>query len=216
MIRFRRLRWVGPSLIAAVMAVCAVGAAAASAGGRARHRSASPGCYPKGSTTIAQDKAGRFYSSGRPDSSSGGSWYVCAFKQGMRWRLYAAQRGRSFAPVDGSAKVSGPYVAFLVVGPGPSSIHVFDMVTGQSRFVAGVYPVGSLPSASFVLKANGSVAWMSRSTRVGARTWYVNRHDSTGTATVDSGPAIDPHSLAAGGAWLYWTDAGSARSAPFH
>ena len=69
------LRSVGSGTVAVVVAVCAVGAVAASAGGWAEHRSASRGCYPKGSTTIAQDKAGRFYSSGR-------GWYVCAFKQG--------------------------------------------------------------------------------------------------------------------------------------
>ena len=114
----------------AVMAICAVGAMAASAGGRP----ASPGCYPKGSTTIAQDKAGRFFHIG--PSSIRGRWYVCAFKQGTPRRLpYALPN----LPFTSSAMVVGRYVAFFVffAGRGPSSgpVTVFDMVTGHRNLL---------------------------------------------------------------------------------
>jgi hypothetical protein len=95
---------------------------------------------------------------------------------------------------------------------------VIDMVTGQRTFTGGfnagttIGQLGPFPSLPPVLKSNGSVAWIY--TAEGNE--EVHRHDLTGTAIVDSGPAIDPHSLAAGGSWLYWTSAGSPRSAPFH
>ena len=208
MTRLWGMRWATGGAVAIVIAVRSVGAVAGDRAATAP--TASRGCYPKSTTTIVQDKAGRFY-------FAGGKWYVCAFKQGTP-RIVYNRTGRS-GVVDRSAKVSGRYVAFLVVGPGPSSMRVFDMVTGHPTFSAYTYPPGppsSLPSANLVLKPDGSVAWLSKSTVNYTVTWYVNRHDSTGTATVDSGPGIEPQSLAAGGSWLYWTDAGSPRSAPFH
>ena len=90
-------------------------------------------------------------------------------------------------------------------------VGVFDMVTGQRIFATG-FTTGN--TDVFVLKPDGSVAWITAD-RFNP-TWEVSRHDSTGTAVVDSGPRIDPYSLAAGGQLLYWTDAGSPRSAPFH
>ena len=206
MIRFRRLRRVGGSAVAVVVAASAGGAVAASRGARAEHRSVSRGCYPKGSTTIAQDKAGRFYSSRHGFRS--GPWYVCLFKQGTPREL------RYAIPLASSAKVSGRYVAWFdrVRGPG-GQVAVYDMATGHRNFDERTGRYGSL-----VLRANGSIAWIASKLGPPANppTWEVSRHDSTGTAIVASGPQIDPHSLAADGQWLYWTDVGSPRSAPFH
>ncbi len=219
MTRFRGMRWVAGGAVAVVMAVCAAGAVAASAGGQAGKRSASRGCYPKGSRTIAKDKAGRFFHIAR-------NWYVCAFKQGTPRQLGHIVPGAGVTPWARSAKVSGRYLAVFFLGPTgfngqpgrpPSAVAVYDMATGQRTFYERVRGPENLPPATggnLVLKPDGSVAWMSRATSTGI--WSVNRHDSTGTATVDSGPQVDPHSLAAGGSWLYWTDAGSPRSAPFH
>ena len=89
---------------------------------------------------------------------------------------------------------------------------VIDMVTGRRTFFSEGFIEGN---EDLVLKPDGSVAWVTVS-RFKPTTWEVSRHDSAGTATLDSGPGIDPQSLAAGGSWLYWTDAGSPRSAPFH
>ena len=178
------------------------------------------GCYPRGSVTIAQDKAGRFYS--RTIRRSAGRavtyWYVCSFKQGTPRTLRFKYPPAGAVPVDRSAKVSGRYVAFLVVCRGcvrapavGAPVVVFDMVTGQRTFATG-FTTGNIDV--FVLKPDGSVAWITAD-RFNP-TWEVSRHDSTGTAVVDSGPGIDPRSLAAGGSWLYWTVAGSPRSASFH
>jgi hypothetical protein len=193
------------------MSYVAVGVAAASAGGRA----ASAGCYPKGSYTIAQDKVGRFYvlKTHRPGGGFPQPWYVCAFSRGTSWKLPYGNpdRGTPFGP---SAKVSGRYVAFLVGAPGPGGVAVFDLATGQRTFSGGAGGGGIGPDpvdAALVLKADGSVAWTTHD----FAPWVVRRHDSTGTATLDSGPGIDTKSLAAGGSWLYWTDAGSPRSARF-
>ncbi len=192
-------------IVLAGTSYAAVGAAAASAGGRAGHRSASPGCYPKGSNTIAQDKAGRFFHIG--PSQIGGSWYVCAFRHGTPRQIFRTRLGRDESPPFGpSAKVAGRYVAFFVNGAGGSGVRVIDMVTGHGTF-GERSPLAV--SNGLVLKPDGSVAWI-------ASDYQVDRHDSTGTAVVDSGPGIDRHSLAAGGSWLYWTNAGSPRSATFH
>ena len=196
----------------------AVGASAASAGGR----SASPGCYPKGSRTIAQDKAGRFYIGSGP---FGGSWYVCAFKQGTPRKLHRPNPDTIGLFIGPSAKVAGRYAAFIFIGPTgfclggggrpPSEVWVVDMVTGQRTFSERLTGGQSFPVPRVVLKPDGSVAWVTSDSCSGGAILYVHRHDSTGTAIVDSGPQIDPHSLAAGGSWLYWTKAGSPRSAPF-
>jgi hypothetical protein len=180
-------------------------------------------CDPKGSTTVAQDAVGRFYSittNRRSGPLTRTYWYVCAFKQGASRRLrYVAlpTRGPGRAiPWDSSAKVSGRYVAFFVFNASDlGSVKVIDMVTGHQSFSARADT--DLDHANqLVLKANGSVGWIEYVPRQAGTIWYVRRHDSTGTATVDSGSAIDPKSLAAGGSWLYWTNAGSPRSAPFH
>src|ERR1700693_1833551 len=136
MTRFRGMRWVAGGAVAVVMAVCAFGAMAASGGGRARHRSASPGCYPKGSFTIAQDKAGRFFVQPvrRVGPGAHQSWYGCAFKQGAPLRLPYGHNPDESLPFDPSAKVAGRYVAFFLFGPGGSGVDVFDMVTGELTF----------------------------------------------------------------------------------
>ena len=222
MTRFRRLRWVGGGAVAAVVAISAVGAMAASAGGRAGQRSASRGCYPEGSRTIAQDKAGRFYSTMSGTGRSARTyWYVCAFRQGTSWKLGytgAPTRGPGFPiPWDSSARVSGRYVAFFVFQPGGpfGQVEVIDMVTGRPTFSSHVNTDFGHTN-QLVLKANGSVGWMGYVSSQTGTSWEVDRHDSTGTATLDSGSEIEPKSLAAGGPWLYWTNGGSPRSAPFH
>jgi hypothetical protein len=216
----------------------AVGAAEASTGQRAGGTaSASRSCYPPGSRTIAQDKVGRFWERFNPSargSESRESWYVCGFGQGRSQKLpfsepFRGPRGPGpVLPLSSSAKVSGRYVAFFAFDCCLGWVKVFDMVTGRSTFSALPSRFGRSSADSLVLKANGSVAWIVPGPRPsgpggsGARSgsiWYVKRHDSTGTATVDTGAGIGPHSLAAGGRWLYWTrNVGSppgARSAPF-
>lgn len=167
-------------------------------------------CNPKGSATVAQDAVGRFYSitiSGRSPVSARTHWYVCAFKQGTSRRLPYGEvptrgPGRPI-PSDSSARVSGRYVAFFVFTGSLDNnwVKVVDMVTGHPTFSERI--IGRSYPDRLVLKANGSVAWTAPmpppQTPV---VWEVRRHDSTGTATVDSGSEIDPGSLAAGGAWL--------------
>ncbi|HET6867493.1 MAG TPA: hypothetical protein VFH80_16350, partial [Solirubrobacteraceae bacterium] len=95
-------------------------------------------------------------------------------------------------------------------------VTVIDMVTGRPTFSEGDILARFWPD-HLVLKADGSVAWTAPMPPPQTPViWEVRRHDSTGTVTVASGSHIDPYSLAAGGSWLYWTDAGSPRSAPFH
>src|ERR1700693_2102438 len=192
MTRFPGMRWVAGGAVAVVMAVCAFGAMAASGGGRAALRSASRGCYPKGSTTIAQDKVGRFYLL-RGASSRGLSrrpWFYCAFRHATPHQL--PYRNGTPGPPYGphSATTSGRYLAFFVYGGDAprccGSVIVIDMVAGHGTFTGAVnagstMPIGPFPSV-LVLKSNGSVAWIYGS----EDSAEVHRHDSTGTAIVDS------------------------------
>ena len=216
-VRGSLVAYLAPFVVLGGTSYAAVGAAAVSAGGRAAAApAASRGCYPQGTTTVAQDKVGRFY-------QSGAKWYVCAFRQGTPHQAY----GRGPGPISRglrSATVSGRYLAFSTTGGGGSaprccgSVIVIDMLTGHEAF-RGAFNGGgtafggidTVPSV-LVLKPNGFVAWIYRT----GNSEEVHRRDSTGAAIIDSGPQIDPHSLAAGGSWLYWTDDGSPRSAPFH
>src|SRR5579859_1681378 len=140
----------------------AVGAAAASPGGRAGHLSTTRGCYPKGSTTLAQDNTGRFYAgrSGR----QGSAWYVCMFKQGTPRKL---RYPRWPAFIDrNTPTVSGRYLAFVTLGDAPRCcgvVAVIDMATGQTTFTGSftagttIGDFGPFPSMPPVLKSNGSV-----------------------------------------------------------
>lgn len=219
------------NLIACLAVFIALGGASFAA----THHSASTGCYPPGSTTIAQDAVGRFYST-VPRRSSGVRkyWYVCAFTQGQPrklpfWDPIRGTRGPGpVLPADRNAAASGRYVAFFGFDCCLGWVKVFDMVTGREKFSALPSRFQRSSPASLVLRADGGVAWVVPGPRPAPRgsgggtgsIWYVKRHDSTGTATVDAGTGIGPHSLAAGGSWLYWTrNVGSPpgpRSAPFH
>ena len=211
----RRLLWVTGGVVAAVLAVSAAAAVAASAGGRAWHRSASLGCYPKGSTTIAQDKVGRFYF-----YSTARGWWYCAFSHPWPHSLRGYRNPDGPGPEGSTATLSGRYLAFVAPSgskPDVALVVVVDMVAGRKTFnglnYAGQPSEIGNPPRRLVLKPDGSVAWIDKGQ------WYVryvHRHDSTGTTIVDSGTGIDPNSLAAGGAYLYWTNAGAPRSAPFH
>ena len=184
-------------------------------------------CDPRGSTTIAQDAVGRFYSIAgkRPFAAFDSRYpsprrtysYVCAFKQGTPRKLPRWSAG--IIPGASSTKAVGRYVAlFVFSGTGSAAVNwvkVVDMVTGHTTFSEDI--IARYWPDHLVLKADGSVAWTAPMPPSHTPViWEVRRHDSTGTATVDSGSEIDPGSLAAGGSWLYWTNAGSARSAPFH
>ncbi len=176
-------------------------------------------CYPRGSTTIAQNNVGRFYSA--PGRNARRQWYYCVFTQRRPHRLPYGGNPDATNPTTSTATVAGRYLAFATFCPCPfHSVVVMDMVAGRRSFAGRTYAgerQGGLDFAvrRLVLKPNGWVAWIDRNVNAAAGS-YVHRHDSTGTAIVDSGTGIDPNSLAAGGPWLYWTDAGSPRSAPFH
>ena len=225
MTRFRRLRWVGVGAVAVVMAVCAVGAAAVSAGGRAGHRSASSGCYPRG---LHHDRPGQggtvlpllrapmvrlCVQAGHAPETRDQTGHTP-----HRWRSTIRPEREGVRPLCG-VLLPRPDRVPRSARPPPSSVTVIDMVTGRRTFYDQIirpYDIGRL---GLVLKPNGSVAWIESASSHTATTfpWEVYRHDSTGTAVVDqSRSQIVPSSLATGGQRLYWTDAGSPRSAPFH
>ena len=86
----------------------------------------------------------------------------------------------------------------------------------------GLDPIGRDMDAPAVtdleLRDTGGVAWIARGTvgPLGSNSLEVRKLEPGATASVllDSGPGVDPGSLALSGATLYWTSAGAPRSAP--
>src|SRR5262249_18811501 len=93
----------------------------------------------------------------------------------------------------------------------PSSVWALDTRSGAKRTAAATSGTPDTSSVeSLVLKPNGSFAWIGS-----GATLEVHRYDAADDTILDSGPDIDPASLAASAAQLYWLRAGLAHSAPF-
>jgi hypothetical protein len=123
------------------------------------------------------------------------------------------------------ASLAGRYVAYVqeqvVNDRDEFSVRVRDLRTGRylhhwEEGTFGPDPLYYGPSA-LVLAPTGSAAWItSYNSPDGDPTirYEVRKSDSTGDAVVlDSGPEIDPRSLARSGATVYWSTDGTPRSA---
>ncbi len=138
--------------------------------------------------------------------------YGCRYATGTRRRI-------AYAPVNSilrlrHVRISGHHVAFAAsLGykaerPG-HFVKVVDLRDGGSR---RFYPQHEQPS-DVELTSSGEIAWIEavgeeRSVRRSAR----SSSESPFGLILDTGPAIDPTSLAASGDTVYWTNNGSPRS----
>ncbi len=200
------------------VAVFPLGTSAAPAGGSAS-------CGPAKGTTLVSGRRARIYS--LPGSKP--PWtervFGCLSSVSRVWQL--SPIGKSSWPVRMGEPfdLRAPWVAGLVSKHGRDTLRLAigarDLRTGtfKSCAVGSGFNPGNKPSvAGFVLKRDGSVAWIgeSRVAGTGRRAPAVGACDSTGEHILDSGEGIDLHSLALHGSMLTWTDAGLTRSALLH
>jgi hypothetical protein len=81
------------------------------------------------------------------------------------------------------------------------------------RFPAATGSSPSMRVTDLVLASDGSFAWIAAGAPNGYEVHRLDAGDAADTV-VDSGPNIQPGSLALGGRTLYWTRAGRPSSAP--
>ena len=179
-------------------------------------------CNPHGSKTIAANVKLRVFTF-RKSGSDTTTMYACRLKTGKRFILASAQEAGGTGTAVSLVRVAGNFVVWDAqpfddsqrYNPSfqgfPSSVNALDPSTGQTRTAPAATgnPAASTVTA-LVLQLGGSFAWIGS-----GATLEVHRFDASGDTVVDSGSDVDPASLAAGGAQLYWLRAGVAHSVPF-
>jgi hypothetical protein len=179
-------------------------------------------CTPHGSKTIAANTQLRVFTF-RKSGSDTTNLYACRLKNRKRFLLASAEEAGGTGTSVSLVRVAGRFVAWdsqpfddsQRYNPDfqgfPSSVNALDTGSGQRRTAPAT--TGN-PAAStvtgLVLKPSGAFAWIGS-----AATLEVHRYDAAGDTLVDSGADVDPASLAAGSAQLYWTRGGAPHSAPF-
>jgi hypothetical protein len=201
-------------LLAIALAALALAAADADAGAW------DPGgrCWPAGSKTIVRTDRGRVY------TGSDGRDYGCLFSVGESFRLDPGE-----APNGLPYVLHAPYVAYRQVIRHADTrrisvdLDVLDLRTGRSKHhVKDIFDherrtginrnQATLPS--LVLKANGSVAWISMVPWSYLR--FVYRLDTRGIERVDLDAQIQKHSLRLQRGELSWVRDGRTRTASLH
>jgi hypothetical protein len=172
---------------------------------QAIHRRAE--CRPRG-TVVTANAVAIVWRRGPRDSHE---TFVCVWRTGRTRSL-----GTFDDPGGGTYefRLGGRYLAYddqicdHTLGCS-GGIKVVDLVKRRVLRDSVAPPDGGIVTA-LVLNRNGSAAWI-RSVGDG---WDVHRLDSAGETVLDRGSAIGRYSLALAGSTLYWTNAGTARSAP--
>jgi hypothetical protein len=172
-------------------------------------------CFPSGARTLEASKRARVFSV----RARGGARpvFACLHATGRRVRLgdridCLGQAARDF-------RLAGRFVGFIAEfcptpGGSGASLGLVDLRGGRVRLVSGLFAFGG-GVTDFVLKANGSAAWIERP-EVGAPAstpHLVMKRDADGRAQLASGSDIDSSSLALAGSTVYWTQGGAPRAA---
>jgi hypothetical protein len=196
-------------LVRVVVLVAGVSLAAAPGAPAALSKAGRP-CASPGSHTVARSAYARVFTKSRGNDHR---LVGCLLRNGKRrllhtWYNCSCSTGDEPDPDVGLA---GRYAAvnnWSCPPPGAPGtcvgrLRVIDLRSGRVRHAADT----GAPLSALLVKPNGSVAFL-----LGER---LIRIDSTGTATLDEGPGIDPASLAASSNRLYWMRGGAPQTAPF-
>ena len=92
-----------------------------------------------------------------------------------------------------------------------AQIGVTDTRTRKTRYAD--FPSYGFRLTGLVLNERGAAAFIYGFPRFGAP-WVVAKLEATGVSRLDAGTDVDPKSLALADATIYWSRAGTARSAP--
>jgi hypothetical protein len=168
-------------------------------------------CAPAGARVVLANARVRVYRDG-PEV------VACWVRTGRETSLGYRESGGSggFADVVRQLRLAGRFVAHsLVTCRDRCSVRVVVTDARTSRTRARSVPAGLDPNAvrDLELRPNGSVAWIGPSSAGEGAPLEVRARDASGERTLDSGADVEPHSLALGGATLYWTKAGRPVSA---
>jgi hypothetical protein len=162
-------------------------------------------CFPRGSHTIEGSRDVRVYWRGHIEDQR---TYACLYRGGRTRYLGRFQSDTGIA----NEVVSGRFVGYqnLVCEEDcrNSEVRILDVKTGSLRRSSKAGE-GTSGISGFVLKRNGSAAWIRR---FGGDEAAVHTLTATGESVIDTG-VIAPASLALSGSHLYWTKNGAAMSA---
>lgn len=214
-------------LLLAVVAALAAGAAAPAPA------AAASSCAAPHSRTVAASTSARVYTVKVRDAVPGPGtypatrFYGCRYRTGRRTRI--ADQGEPCVLDEnvGTVRLAGVYTALSfrsVDGCAGESTYayakVIDLRNGGVRFNDIVSPRDDADYrvTDLELRSTGTMGYiLERRSFPAPGTAQVShqvfRQDGTMQQLLDSGPAIDPTSLALSGATLYWTNAGAPRSA---
>jgi hypothetical protein len=197
--------------------------AAVPAGADARRHRRGPSCTPHGSTTIEASAAIRVFSL-RNKRTDAVDFYACRYKTRRRFLMGSAEDLGGSGDAIGIVRIAGRFVAWVSqpfddserYNPDftgfPSTVQAIDTRSGAKRSAPATTGNPSSSSVtSLVLHASGALAWLGAD---GAGN-QVHRYDSSGDRVLDSGSDIQPDSLAAGPATLYWMKGTAPVFAPF-
>ena len=164
-------------------------------------------CATRG-TTVAANPRARVYRVFTGDSE----FYACFTRTG-RTRHLAGSGGGAAHYTGGFFRLIGPRVGyvqqFCLDVDCTFEARTIDLARG--RTIHRRTRVDGL-AVGFEISRSGSFAFVSQPAYPSA-SYTIEDTDAAGTRTLDSGPEIDPHSLAAGGGRVYWMHAGEPRSA---
>ncbi len=175
-----------------------------------------PVCGPAGARTLAASSRARVY-------AVGAQVFGCARGSGKRFAI-GSQRTCLRTAFVGPFAVAGVKTAFAVkrcgVDTGTSTIVVRRLDTGRviGQQPANTSPIGpesSVTVSAIVLGQTGAVAWITQAASIVGhrRATAVHAAGAHGARVLDSGSAIDPHSLTLRGGRVRWRHGASWRSA---
>ena len=224
---------------AAIAAFLLAGALAVTAGPASAAAPSSP-CAAKRSVTIAKGDGVRVYRVRKTASVGtdlGFRFFACRTSTGKQYllaRTSPTPRGQAGDEI-GVIRVSGNWVAAGIAtnnGYGERArayIRRIDLATGRTTVVdlckntecpsnGSNGPRYDTAVQDLDLQSGGRMAWIVKYERLGtfgdtpALRYDVGRLDSRGAGVLDSGPDVDPRSLATGASRVYWMRGGKPSS----
>ena len=205
--------------VAVALGACGVLLAGGPTGSKAAGES-SP-CRPSGSQTIAEDHAGRVFTT---TVSGVTSTYGCLFRLGRIWPLDSAGHDLHSRVDSRTLRLRSPWIGyaqrFMGVDTVSSVVVVTDLRTGRTEHrhaatseVPGPESVVSV--ADIALQGDGDVAWTGAADSIvghGTPVREVERIDRRGFAVLESGADIALRSLKLTGSRLSWMAGGTRHS----
>jgi hypothetical protein len=188
----------------------------------------SPKCPPANEGVLFADAQATVYNAatvvyeGRKREAGPRGVFGCAYGAKQPYYLgRGSQAGASGSVSTYPIVLAGPVVAYgegssFAYGKSSEEVWVRNLRTGKlihqmpNGSPAEAGDVGLGETTAIVVKSNGSVAWIVRTTEG----LQVRSLDKSGSHLLAAAAEIDPGSLALAGSTLYWTQAGRPMSAP--